>query len=261
MSRQRWTAAACVVGACCMGVAPALAATIDGTPGDDMLIGTSRADVIRGYGGADVIRPLAGEDTVYGGSGSDTIRVTNGYSGEPDWVDAGSGNDLVRMAGNDVVILGDGDDVALSDTGGVIRGGAGDDDLQGGDVVGETRIYGGPGNDSATVFSDDIDTAVVLIRMGAGRDLVKPLVWWSYGPGGVHMYLGGGPDRAVLSTECNSRDVVYAGPGNDHIRVGNDRTKLVDCGPGADVLTVVPGAMPDTVTSCESVVVVDGSGA
>ncbi|MGE5720446.1 MAG: hypothetical protein ACM3XQ_11270, partial [Nocardioidaceae bacterium] len=53
-------------------VAPAgaaLAATVTGTGGDDVLEGTPKADTVRALAGDDVVRTFAGPDVVFAGRG------------------------------------------------------------------------------------------------------------------------------------------------------------------------------------------------
>ena len=47
-------------------------AMINGTAGDDTLVGTALADVINGLRAMDTITGLAGNDVVNGGAGNDT---------------------------------------------------------------------------------------------------------------------------------------------------------------------------------------------
>jgi predicted extracellular nuclease len=114
-----------------------LPATIIGTPGDDVLIGTNQADVIVAFGGNDTILAGNGDDVICAGYGDDTIDGGNGI----DSIDAGYGNDTINGGnGNDVIDGGFGDDV--------VSGDRGDDVLDGGDGV--DTIDGGRGNDTCT---------------------------------------------------------------------------------------------------------------
>jgi len=88
----------------CQGLEP----TIVGTPGDDVISGTSGRDVIVGLGGNDVIRGGNGDDVICGGLGNDTIAGDNG---------------------DDVVLGGYGDDAVSGDNG-------------------SDRLIGGPGKDT-----------------------------------------------------------------------------------------------------------------
>jgi Ca2+-binding RTX toxin-like protein len=101
---------------------------IEGTDGDDNLLGSDCEDDISGGAGDDQIDGRDGNDTIFGGDGDDHI---NGG------------------AGNDVIFGGYGDDV--------IFGGAGNDMLSGG--WGNDRLFGGPGND---ILLGDADNDVLF---------------------------------------------------------------------------------------------------
>jgi hypothetical protein len=94
----------------------ALAAVIEGTVGDDTLVGTSRADDIFGHGGNDTIDGKGSLDELWGGSGSDTAYGRSGNDtlhgeGGNDTLDGGIGDDELRGAdGVDVLIGGANDD-------------------------------------------------------------------------------------------------------------------------------------------------------
>ena len=116
---------------------------IDGTDGDDRLIGTRGDDVITcgagndrvdGGGGDDIIRCGDGKDIIRGGSGRD--RIDGGAGGDKvagesgnDRINGGAGKDkLSGNSGNDTLIGGPGRDI--------LRGGSGRDRLVGpGDLV------------------------------------------------------------------------------------------------------------------------------
>jgi len=84
-----------------------LALPIQGTAGDDELVGSDGDDIIYGY---------AGNDALYGFGGNDTL-------------DGGAGNDLlVGLNGNDTLLGGDGDDELIGSAGSdQMFGGAGAD--------------------------------------------------------------------------------------------------------------------------------------
>jgi Ca2+-binding RTX toxin-like protein len=71
----------------CMG----RAATIVGTPGNDVIRGTSEADVIVGGGGKDIIDGLAKDDYICGGKGADKLYGSFGN----DRISGGGGNDTI----------------------------------------------------------------------------------------------------------------------------------------------------------------------
>lgn len=75
------------------------AATIVGTPGDDVLIGTEGRDVIMGRGGDDLIVGLTGNDIICGGPGQDIIKGGGGR----DWLSGSKGLDIIfGGAGKDI---------------------------------------------------------------------------------------------------------------------------------------------------------------
>jgi hypothetical protein len=120
----------------CNGASP----TISGTPGDDIIVGTSAADVIDGQGGNDTIRGLSGNDVICGDDGDDTIYGGSGH----DVIVAGAGNDTVfGDSGNDH-LFGEADNDTLA-------GGSGNDDLDGGSESGPPAdaCDGGTGTDVA----------------------------------------------------------------------------------------------------------------
>ncbi len=112
------------------------AATLVGTDGNDVLVGTSGPDVVSAGAGDDVIRGLGGWDVICAGDGDDVVR---GGSGR-DTIEGGDGDDrLFGGGGADRILGGDGDDI--------VRGGREGDTLQGG--AGSDRIFGEGGDDTA----------------------------------------------------------------------------------------------------------------
>ena len=111
------------------------AATIVGTPGDD---------VIRGTSGNDVIVTGDGDDLVFAAGGNDMVCTGNGI----DWVRAGSGNDTVEGGPGDDLIWGNGgSDLLIGEAGDDrLRGGGGADTMHG--DGGSDTCIGGAGRDS-----------------------------------------------------------------------------------------------------------------
>lgn len=102
-----------------------VAATVTGTPGNDVISGTGGNDVITALGGNDTITPGSGVDRVCGGPGADTI-------------DTGSDDDVARGGpGNDTIAGGSGDDA--------LYGGEGNDRIDGGGD--RDRLFGEAGID------------------------------------------------------------------------------------------------------------------
>ena len=187
-----------------------LAATIVGTPGDDLLIGTSGDDVIAGLEGDDEIIGGPGNDVLCGGDGRDLLDGGLGddiLSGgrNPDTVTyetaqggvvvnlssgtaTGAGSDtLIKIhnvtgspfadtitgnASRNTLIGSDGDDD--------LRGKRGDDSLWGGQ--GNDRINGGRGDDRVHGGSGFDQTSYVAATGGV---VVNLLTGQSAGPDGV----------------------------------------------------------------------------
>lgn len=165
-----------------LAVAPvaATAATLLGTPGNDVINGTPGDDTIFGLGGNDVINGGAGNDDIDGGGGADDIHGGPGI----DAVLYGDRTGPVRVTLDNVTNDGQGaDDNVHSDVeqiyGGMagdqligdaqanlIDGGPGSDTIDGGG--GADRLYGGPGNDTINSFDGTAD----VVNCGPGTDVV-----------------------------------------------------------------------------------------
>ncbi len=107
------------------------ATTINGTPGDDNLPGTTGGDKIFGFAGDDTLNGNGGNDKLYGGAGSDELNGGNGR----DYLDSGgnvaafnSVNNTYLFSGFDALDGGNGNDTLVATGGGVLMtGGAGND--------------------------------------------------------------------------------------------------------------------------------------
>lgn len=201
---------------------------IDGTAGDDNLLGTLCDDDIDAGEGCDNIDALSGDDVIKGGGGDDHIVAGAG----DDTVWGGRGNDIVFAgAGNDVVWGGDGDDRIYGEDGDdVLFGEAGDDQISGGD--GNDIIDGGDGDDQ--LFGDAGND---VIDGGDGADLVK-------GGDGDDTLAGGAGNDTVKGGAGNDKiadgageDTNLGGEGNDTIVAARDRADDIhDGGDGSDTL-------------------------
>lgn len=122
--------------------APAVSMVVEGTSGDDTLVGTPFADVINCGGGNDVVHAGGGNDVINCGAGNDRV-------------DGGAGQDrIVGGSGNDTLSGGSGGDT--------LWGGSGADTLRGN--AGKDKLFGGSGRDR--LFRDGSD----LLSGGPGRD-------------------------------------------------------------------------------------------
>jgi Ca2+-binding RTX toxin-like protein len=107
------TAALCMTGAAATAVATN---PINGTQGDDHLVGTQSADRIKSFGGNDTVNGRDGDDRIQVGNGNDDVFAGDGsdeiIDGRgKDVIDAGSGPDRVGdRQGSDVFFLGTGND-------------------------------------------------------------------------------------------------------------------------------------------------------
>jgi Ca2+-binding RTX toxin-like protein len=101
------------------------AETINGTPGDDVIVALAGADTVHGYGGNDIICGGLGNDVLNGGNGNDK---------------------LIGLEDNDTLNGGDGNDQEFGGVGNdTLNGGGGADNLTG--AAGTDRCAGGAGPD------------------------------------------------------------------------------------------------------------------
>lgn len=98
---------------------------MEGTAGNDLLLGTFRNDIMYGFDGNDILYARGGYDILYGGAGNDILKVLDGYA------------DMYGEEGDDILIGGDDIDY--------LYGGDGDDLLHGGGHRDE--MWGGAGAD------------------------------------------------------------------------------------------------------------------
>lgn len=206
------------------------AATIVGTPGDDLLVGRGQA--------ADVIVGLGGDDVIIGYDPADE----DVYEGAPrlgDRLCGGAGADFVKGAiGEDR-----------------IQGGAGDDEVDGGfgyDVV--TR--GGGGNDSVRDCDSAYTAGVRTISGGGGDDQLCVDV-------DAARMSGGGGNDVLVELDCTSNSLLMGGPGEDRLESSEQGSEALSCseyGPDADRVRGGHGAdrarvnLGDVVTEVERVV-------
>jgi len=157
------------------------AETLNGTPGNDLIMGLEGADKINGLGGDDCILGGEGADKINGNEGNDAIFGENG-------ADTINGND-----GNDAIFGGDGADR--------INGNNGDDQITGG--KGADTLKGENGND--IIFgNENSDT----IRGGEDNDHIE-------GGSAPDSLYGDNGEDTIFGNEGN--DTVRGGNGNDNL--------------------------------------------
>lgn len=199
---------------------------INGTDGNDRIVGTNDDDAIFSGEGNDNLIGLRGDDLLVGGGGNDRIignagdDTLNGGDGDDNLI-SGSGDDVnIAGDGNNRVVSGNGDDFISAGSGNdTLISGNGDDTVTAGD--GNNRVVSGNGNDS--------------IATGAGRDTLFS------GNGDDTIFSGSGNDRIFSG---NGSDIINSGAGNDTIFTssGND---VINAGAGNDRINT--GAGNDTI--------------
>jgi|GEM_PF-3603990 len=140
---------------------------IEGTGGDDVLLGTTMNDNLRGNSGNDLIKGGFGNDRILGNDGDDEIH-------------GGEGNDLLGgQNGNDLILGGGGNDTIFGGAGvDELHGGAGDDTIWGRD--GDTVL---PGTGSNRLFDDGGKNTVVYKFGDVEADAIDELLFFQFGNG------------------------------------------------------------------------------
>lgn len=232
--------------------------SIQGSNGDDTLLGSDEADLIHGNAGDDRIFAKDGDDQINGGTGNDNLQgqvgddTINGEAGN-DRIDGGTGADLVYGgegndtiagrsgndtidggAGGDKLTGGDNDDVITGGAGtDTLFGGSGNDSLDGGDNF--DRLYGRDGDDTLSTGEGDGGDIDNLAYGGLGNDLIIG------GTGKDRLYGEIGND--TLNGAAGD-DLLNASVGNDLISGGAGNDRLI-AGTGSDTLD--GGADDDTL--------------
>ncbi len=123
------------------------AKVLQGTDGNDFILGFAPDEVLNGGAGDDIVGGADGDDTVSGDTGDDQLWGDNGN----DVLDGGDGSDtLYGGNGNDTLNGGAGRDT--------LSGQDGDDTLRGG--AGSDSLDGGAGNDTYQFGSGDGNTTM-----------------------------------------------------------------------------------------------------
>jgi Ca2+-binding RTX toxin-like protein len=235
---------------------------IDGTEGDDTLVGDDRNELITAFGGNDLVQAGGGDNITYGNQGRDTLQGGAGidifsggrdedliFTGDGfnhafgnkggDQIDGGANTDYIYGGQDNDVILGNaGDDWLLGEKGDdfaeggdgfdVIVGGEGLDSLLGGG--GDDVMFGNTGNDSLDggIGSDTVSAGKEddVVLGNAGDDVL-------FGNIGQD-FLDGGEGNDTLAAGQDG-DRVFGSLGDDALfgNLGND---VLDGGEGNDTL-------------------------
>ncbi len=204
---------------------------LNGGLGDDLLFGQAGNDQLLGGDGIDHLQGGIGDDTLDGGSGNDALLGEEGN----DQLFGGAGVDELQGGDGDDVLDGGADDDTLFGQAGndVLSGGDGADQLIGGD--GNDTIQGGAGNDSAWGEAGDD-----VLAGGAGNDtlyggLGNDVYQFGRGDGQDRVYdndaTAGNIDRVQLAAGVSSDEVIASRP------VGTYDLKL-DIDGTTDALTI-----------------------
>lgn len=193
---------------------------LQGTSGNDTLIGYASADAISGGAGNDSILGADGHDTLDGGSGDDVLDGGNGN----DRLNGGTGNDTLRGgAGNDVYVVDAIGDV-VSDSGGI-------------DTVEASLSYTLGGDIEHLVLTGSADL------QGIGNGLDNSLL----GNAGNNLLQGGAGNDTLEGGAGN--DQLQGGEGNDLYRFGRGwgQDVLEDASGAQDVIEFATGIAPSDI--------------
>lgn len=239
---------------------------VNGSPGDDHIVGDGNPNVLAGGDGNDVIEGAAGDDVLTGGQGTDTVDFAGATQGVVVDLAAGTGvgegsdtfSGFENFSGSAFADTITGDDtanaIAAGDGNDVVDGGLGDDQLMGGAGV-DTLDFGssvdgvqvdlragtaaGEGADTVAEFEnvrgsaldDDImgDDGPNTISGGGGNDMIHGRAGADIERGGDGQdALFGGDDDDVLRSGAG-QDQILGGRGDDHCSGGPDPDAWVDC--------------------------------
>jgi len=215
-----------------------------GTPGADVLIGTTDDDNIVAFAGDDVAMGNGGADGISAGEGADFV---SGGSGR-DVIFAGAGDDQVLAGADNDIVYGDaGADRIFGDQGNdLINAGAGDDTVFGG--AGDDLIVAEVGDGNDVYFGDE----------GGGGTSIDTLDM-SAATANVTINLGSGAlSNGTASSSQTGSDTIWGienvntGSGNDTITASN-AVNVMNGGAGDDTykFTSASAADGDTVVTFE----------
>lgn len=252
------------------------ALAIEGTSGNDSLVGYASDDVINAAAGDDTANGAGGADTLNGQLGADSLFGGAGH----DVLDGGADADNLRgEAGNDTLLGGDADDVVQGGDGeDVLDGGEGSDVLVGGTYDAYWNTYTGNGadtylfgrGDGADSVYDVGSTAgvvdkimfkpgvspsdVQLIRLQGSLDLIIQVAGTSdritvtnyfsgdgYGGWAIEE-IGFSDDPSITWSLADIKMMVLAGTASSDYLQGYDGDDVINAGSGSDTIIGKAGA-------------------
>jgi len=218
--------------------------TVNGTSGNDNLVGGSGDDTLNGLGGNDRLDGRAGADAMNGGTGNDTYVVDN--LGDHTNENAGEGTDIVlssiawTLAANveNLTLTGS---AAIDGTGNglnnqlngnsavnTLTGGAGNDRLNG--AAGADVMIGGTGND---IYFVDNAGDIVTENASEGTDTVLSSVTYTLSANVENLTLTG---AAAISGTGNTLNNLLTGNAADNTLTGGAGDDRLDGKAGADAM-------------------------
>lgn len=186
---------------------------LNGTSGNDTLIGKNHNDTIYGFNGNDHLHGVEGNDSISGGDGHDSITGGDGS----DTIYGGAGNDVIEVGDSSTETSSDpSSNVAIGDTGNdTIIGNEGNDYLLG--KAGDDVIYSGYGNDKVSGGSGNdriFDSwGNNILYADEGNDTIIS------GYGTDRIYTGTGYDMVDLQKNDGSTTIMDFEYGHDKIRI------------------------------------------
>ncbi|WP_341908625.1 calcium-binding protein [Polaromonas sp. YR568] len=169
---------------------------LNGTEGDDLMIGTNTTDRINGFGGNDELQGGDGDDALDGSAGNDTLF---GQSGN-DALEGGEGADqLIGGDGGDALQGGAGNDVLWGEAGDdILAGGAGNDLLQGGLGNDGYRFTRGDGEDR--IYDNDATVGSIdWVEFSAGISTDEVSAFQPFGTYDLRLEIDGTTDALTIS--------------------------------------------------------------
>lgn len=215
---------------------------IEGTSGDDVLIGTDGDDFIDGLSGDDIIIATIGSDEINGGDGNDTYDASSLTIDLLIDLNTGSAssvfsNDIDTLLNIENIISGSGNDIiGASDFGSEISSGSGTDRVIGG--AGEDIIFTGADDDTiiASLGSDTLDGGQGLFDLLSYADSFAAINL-DFVSG---VFSGGFADGDIIS---NVEMIV--GTAFDDTIIGNEFTFRLEGGAGDDTIIASENSNPN----------------
>jgi Ca2+-binding RTX toxin-like protein len=215
-----------------------LRALVNGSSGDDVLVGGSAVDTLKGGGNRDTLRGGGGSDRLEGENGDDELEggpgddVALGGEGDDRLFGLAPGSGAAAADGDDRLDGGDGNDIVDGDAGDdVLVGGRGRDSLDGAAGTDTADYSGHPaGGVTATLDGLSNDGGIVDQVSGVGERIgttVENIV------GSVGNDLLVGDDRANLLNGRGGDDLLQAAGGSDTL-LGSTGADTLSGGDGFD---------------------------